>query len=243
LDLAARWKWAEWGPGKPRRVTADSTWAQVRTWARKARATFGRRARVFCASLADVFDEEAPIPARRLLWTLAAETCLDLEWMFVTKRPEMIPVVMHQDVLHHEFFEEIGAGLMTSIGVQSRAWCADQIKVTPALWHGLSCEPLLEELRFSPAQLRGLSWVIVGGESGDRARPFNFDWARNLFHQCENVGQIALFMKQTGELVFDGGRFVNVNGKGEDFDSFPPELQRREWPEFPVVPRVMARRP
>lgn len=74
----------EWGPGAPRRHTAASTWQQPRTWDRKAAAA-GIRQRVFCASLADVFDNEVPAEWRAELFTLIRETP-NLDWLLVTKR-------------------------------------------------------------------------------------------------------------------------------------------------------------
>lgn len=74
----------EWGPGAPRRHTAASTWQQPRTWDRKAAAA-GIRQRVFCASLADVFDNEVPAEWRAELFALIRETP-NLDWLLVTKR-------------------------------------------------------------------------------------------------------------------------------------------------------------
>ena len=74
----------EWGPGAPRRHTAASTWQQPRRWDRKAAAA-GSRQRVFCASLADVFDNEVPAEWRAELFALIRETP-NLDWLLVTKR-------------------------------------------------------------------------------------------------------------------------------------------------------------
>lgn len=74
-----------WGAGQPRRRTADSTWLQPLAWNRKA-AKEGRRARVFCASLADVFDSEVPDSWRDDLFGLICATP-NLDWLLLTKRP------------------------------------------------------------------------------------------------------------------------------------------------------------
>ena len=74
----------EWGPGAPRRHTAASTWQQPRRWDRKAAAT-GVRQRVFCASLAAVFDNEVPATWRAELFELIHDTP-NLDWLLVTKR-------------------------------------------------------------------------------------------------------------------------------------------------------------
>lgn len=73
-----------WGPGAPRRRTTIQNWNKVRKWEREAKAS-GTRTRVFCASLADVFDNEVPNEWRIDLWKLIAE-CPALDWILVTKR-------------------------------------------------------------------------------------------------------------------------------------------------------------
>jgi protein gp37 len=116
---------------------------------------------------------------------------------------------------------------------------------TPAAVRFLSCEPLLEKinLRIGNTQqdaiarrIRGeshqrvrLDWVIIGGESGPRARPFNLDWARSLLQQCHDVN-ISAFVKQLGSNVFDesGARIKLRNRKGANVQEWPLDLQVRE---------------
>lgn len=77
-----------WGPGEPRRRTAASTWDQPRAWQRQAaafHAQHGRRRRVFCASVADVFDNEIPPAWRADIFDLIKATP-DLDWLLLTKR-------------------------------------------------------------------------------------------------------------------------------------------------------------
>jgi protein gp37 len=85
LDNRHRWGGeAHWGAGVPRRRTSLSNWKLPEKWERKAKAT-GERHLVFCASLADVFDNEAPEGAREDLWQLIRATP-HLTWQLVTKR-------------------------------------------------------------------------------------------------------------------------------------------------------------
>jgi protein gp37 len=82
----------KWGPHGERVRTSESNWQNPRRWQRQAAAFFaehGRRRRVFCASLADVFDNKAPTGARDDLWTLIRETP-GLDWLLLTKRPQNI---------------------------------------------------------------------------------------------------------------------------------------------------------
>jgi protein gp37 len=71
----------------------------------------------------------------------------------------------------------------------------DHLRDTPAAVRFLSIEPLLEDL--GQVDLTGISWVIVGGESGPGARPLHADWVRSLRDQCADAG-IAFFFKQWG---------------------------------------------
>lgn len=106
--------------------------------------------------------------------------------------------------------------LGVSVENQKEKYRIDLLRQTPASIRFLSLEPLLEDL--GELDLTDISWCIVGGESGTNARPFNWDWARNIKAQCEKAN-VKFFMKQ-------GGKNGNKNYK--DFESFPPDLQIRE---------------
>src|SRR5579859_4852906 len=87
--FAKRWGWKLWGPASttPRRLTSVANWKQPRQWNREAKA-HGHRRSVFCASLADVFEEHPGIvEARENLWQLIEQTPW-LNWLLLTKRPE-----------------------------------------------------------------------------------------------------------------------------------------------------------
>lgn len=84
-------------------------------------------------------------------------------------------------------------------------------------------------------------WIIVGGESGPKARPFNVDWARSTVRQCREAG-VACFVKQLGARPYvDGqgpslGQMVSLEAvmedkKGGDIAEFPEDLRVREWPK------------
>jgi protein gp37 len=86
----------------------------------------------------------------------------------------------------------------TSIGARSSLWRLESLRATPAIVRFVSFEPLIEDL--GPLDLRGISWAIVGGESGDQARvrPMDPAWARSLRDQCQAQG-VSFFFKQHGE--------------------------------------------
>lgn len=99
------------------------------------------------------------------------------------------------------------------------------------------------------ADVEGLDWVIVGGESGPRARPFDVDWAEDMAAQCDAFG-VSVFVKQMGskpyvDLLGGGGdgwrlgahmgvgdryRVTLRHGHGGDPDEWAPEVRRREFP-------------
>ena len=88
-----RYRRVQWGPHGERSRTSDANWRQPLKWARQPG---GRRPRVFCASLADVFDNKAPKEWRDDLWELIKET-RQLDWMLLTKRPENIRKMLPKD--------------------------------------------------------------------------------------------------------------------------------------------------
>ena len=83
-NLAKRFNMAEWGTGKPRLLTSDENWKKPIAWNNMAKKS-GVRQRVFCASMADVFDNEVRPEWRQRLWKLIAETP-NLDWLILTKR-------------------------------------------------------------------------------------------------------------------------------------------------------------
>lgn len=74
-------------------------------------------------------------------------------------------------------------------------------KITTAPVRFLSCEPLLSDL--GTLDLSGIDWVIVGGESGNQARPMKKEWVLNIKRQCEEQG-VPFFFKQWGTYGEDG---------------------------------------
>jgi protein gp37 len=78
-----------WGPRATRRFFGDAHWLEPRKWNDEAKL-HGERVRVFCASMADVFEERRDLdPSRERLWGLIEETT-QLDWLLLTKRPERV---------------------------------------------------------------------------------------------------------------------------------------------------------
>lgn len=89
----------------------------------------------------------------------------------------------------------------------------------------LSVEPLLEDL--GELNLEGINWVIVGGESGPKARPMRPEWAESIRHQCLRNG-VKFFFKQTGSSLAKTWKLQDK--KGGKMEELPRELRVRETP-------------
>jgi protein gp37 len=91
----------------------------------------------------------------------------------------------------------------------------EDLKRVPARVRFLSCEPLIGPLEGLP--LAGIHWVIVGGESGPKARPMAQEWVESICRQCRRAG-VAFFFKQWGGVRKDlAGRELN----GRTYDDMP----------------------
>lgn len=196
----------KWGVGEPRRRTTAANWRLPLKWQANAAAFMaqhGRRQRVFCSSLADVFDNAVDPEWRADLFRLI-EATPDLDWLLLTKRIGNAAQMMflarggHLPLLPNVW---IGA---TIVNQEEADRDLDKLDAVPAAVRFLSMEPLLGPVDLGFDRLwgtggrNGIDWVIVGGESGPRARPMNPDWARSLRDQCQDAGVPFLF-KQWGE--------------------------------------------
>lgn len=103
---------------------------------------------------------------------------------------------------------------------------------TPAAVQWVSYEPALGPVDFS-GWLPALSWIVIGGESGPSARPFEVAWARATLEQCR-VGGVRVFVKQLGARPrLEGHQLRLVDRKGGDMAEWPADLRVREYPAAP----------
>ena len=183
----------QWGSGQQRERTSAANWKQPLLWEREHEAfmlAHGRRRRVFCASLADVFDNEAPPQWRGELWALVKATP-HLDWLILTKRIGKVAGMAPADGLPPNVW--LGATM-----VNQPEWDRDARKLlaVDASVRYVSVEPMLGPIT-GGLDLHGLDWVIVGGESGHGARPIRREWVDSLRRECEAAG-VAFFFKQWG---------------------------------------------
>ena len=197
---------------------SDRYWKQPIYWNKEA-IEAGERRRVFCGSMCDVFEHRDDlITRRRRLFNLIEETP-QLDWLLLTKRPENI-----WPMIYHDWQQYPPKNVWYGTTVESDEYQRRIIELidVPAVCHFLSCEPMLGEINVAPyVTCRKVDWVICGGESGPRARWLDMNNVRKLRDQCQEH-KIAFYMKQLSEA--DSKEF-------KDFDTFPEDLQIREFPK------------
>lgn len=185
-----------WGAKAARRFFSDNHWKEPLRWHADA-VVANERARVFCASMADVFENRRDLDSsRERLWGLIAETPM-LDWLLLTKRPQLVKRLAPWGDLWPD-----NVWLGTTVENQRYADLRiPHLLENPAKVRFLSCEPLLGPVDISK-WVKGnksspISWIIAGGESGAKSRPMHPDWARGLRDAAEEY-DIAFHFKQWG---------------------------------------------
>jgi len=165
--------------------------------------------RIFVNSMSDLFHEALPLADIRRVFDVMRRA-LWHTYQLLTKRSarlrELAPRLLW------------APQVWTGVSVEHRDYCGriDDLRATPARVKFLSLEPLLGPL--AALNLEGIHWVIVGADSGPKARPMDLAWVRAIRDQCAAAG-VAFFFKQ---VVTPGGRKIPL-----------PVLDGRQWAEFP----------
>jgi len=246
-----------WGPGRPRREFGDKHWNDPIRWDRAA-GLLGIRRRVFTASMADVFDEEAPAGAVARLFALMRATP-NLDWQVLTKRPERIKASLPPDW---------GAGypnVWLGTSAESQEWADRRIPsllAVPAVVHFISAEPLLGPLDDLGGWLRPLWRCSKCGESSGNldSQAFEFCSDETVNEKPERPGlawvitggesgsgardmdlawardivkecrfaEVPVFVKQLGEPW--AGANGAADAKGGDPTEWPEDLRVQEFP-------------
>lgn len=223
----------EWGDHAPRLPASDKVWEHPVNWNREAAAA-GIRIKVFCASMADVFDKKADPSLRRRLFDLIVATPW-LDWQLLTKRPELI----REQLIEIGYWDRLplpNVWLGFTAGDQryfDLRWPI--IREIPAVVRFCSYEPALGSIRL-PADTQGqLDWLICGGEThAERygGRAMSQDSARSIRNQCLRHG-ISFFFKQWGNWIPEGDSCEWYGKTSKVFQKKGHLLDGVEWKQFP----------
>jgi protein gp37 len=224
------WNPEGWGPGVPRKRTSEANWKKPIQWAKQA-AKDGVTRRVFCASLADVFDDEVDPKWREDLFMQIGWIEIhypgSLEWLILTKRIESVSTMFPFD--WGTFLQRC---IRLGVTTEDQENADKRIPQLLNVWKGktfLSVEPMIGPLKLfgfgSPTwgklpESAFIQWVICGGESGAGCRPMSLDWARDLRRQCADAS-VPFFFKQLG----------GFPDKFHDPAGWPEELRAQEFPK------------
>ena len=237
----------KWGPGADRRRSSPSNWHKPLAWNAEAERR-GIRYRVFCASLADVFDNAVPKEWRDDLFSLIASTP-NLDWLLVTKRVGNVVNMLPVPVGLNKFYPNVWIGISV-VNQEEADRDIPKLLDIPARVRFLSMEPLLGPVDLSGhlACLCGicggehLDWVIVGGESGPGARPMQPDCVRSIRDQCASMS-VPFMFKEWGEwapngyIDNDGGKIPGsewIDKMGKNFSGrLLDSVQHNEYPSVP----------
>ncbi|MBK8913275.1 MAG: phage Gp37/Gp68 family protein [Phycisphaerales bacterium] len=169
---------------------------------------------IFVNSMSDLFHDKVPTDfIRRVFDTMAA--CPQHTFQVLTKRSARLRALAPE----LPWPKQVWMGV--SVEDQRVTGRIDDIRAIPAHIRFLSCEPLIGPLDDLP--LDGISWVIVGGESGPGARPMSASWARSIRSQCRRAG-VPFFFKQWGGVRKElRGRELD----GRTYDEMPLRVERR----------------
>jgi protein gp37 len=247
----------KWGPSGARSKTGEKYWNQPLKWNEEARLK-GVRKKVFCSSLADVFEDKPDQLElnvwRGELYNLILNTP-HLDWLLLTKRPENVMLMVPPSWLA-AFPANVWMGISAENQETYMERCQHLMGI-PAQIRFLSLEPLQGPINLglagtAPAQATGsnywqpvhtlIDWVIVGGESGPKARLMKADWVVDLRTECLDHDVPFLF-KQWGKWLPKGqiseGRITEGSyDKENDAYAVGKKIAGRrlygvEWLEFP----------
>lgn len=201
----------KWGRDAERHVMSDEYWQKLAAWNRKAALkpdpTF-----VFCGSLCDVLDTDAPAAQRERLWVAIRRTPA-LTWLLLTKREQNL----------HLLPRNLPPNLWLGMTAENQEYLlrrGSALSSVNATCKFLSVEPMLGPIDLTKLDNpKAIDWVIVGCESKKGRRPMDLQWVRDVRRQCSQLG-IRFFMKQ-----------AEINGTvTNDTEQFPEDLRVRQFP-------------
>jgi len=186
--------------------------------------------RIFVNSMSDLFQDGVPDDFIRRVFDVMCEADHHI-FQVLTKRSEKMMEWMREN---YRFINERVNGkkvlpkhVWLGVSVENQKYTSriEHLQKTPTQIRFLSVEPLLGPVNLTASLLRGIHWVIVGGESGPRARPMDPSWATYVQNQCAKY-EVPFFFKQWGAYSPEGKR-VGKKAAGRIFNG-------RTWDEMPV---------
>ena len=173
---------------------------------------------IFANSMSDLFHDEVPVDFILKVFNVMRRASWH-QFQVLTKRAQRLLELNGQI----DWPDNVWMGV--SVENQDYTFRIDHLRKTDAVTKFLSLEPLLGPL--SGLNLKGINWVIVGGESGPGARPMLEDWVSQIRDQCD-VASVPLFVKQMG------GSWAQVNKakskKGGNMSEWRTDLRIRDYP-------------
>jgi protein gp37 len=190
---------------------------------------------VFVSDMGDAFSRKKDFPflKEEVMQPILSDNGRRHLWLWLTKRPEL----MAEFAAENGGFPENVCAMTTLTGADAESLGrVDALRTVDAPVRGLSIEPLWEAIPPRKLDLRGIDWVIVGGESGSaikHSRSFEIEWALELQRHCADHG-VAFFLKQLGRRPLLEGEFVKLkHNHGGDWDEWPETAPKvREFPAY-----------
>lgn len=243
---------AAWGPQGRRWIRFNQALGELLDIDKKARKTDGRL-RVFVNSMSDTFEDYAVLNEVRCAMFCALEMFPLVDFILLTKRPENI-----RRMVPPAWLKNWPGNVIIGITAEDQEAWNQRLKFLfdlPAARRMVSIEPMLGEIRLFPKcftlKRPGSLWIVIGGESGAGARPFDIDLAAEVKAEAERVGALV-FTKQLGRrpytsnanrweipesvrLVSDGktaaGAFLKLRDRdGRDESEWPEGFALKEFP-------------
>ena len=174
----------------------------------RAPLTWRKPRLIFVNSMSDLFQDGVPVAFIRRVWA-TMEATPHHTYQILTKRPERM-AALSEDL---PLLQNVWLG--TSVENADVLKRIDHLRDTRATVRFVSFEPLIGSV--ADADLTGIHWAIVGGESGPRARPISEDWIDEIYEQCEATGAAFFFKQWGGRNKKAAGR----NYRGQTWDALP----------------------
>lgn len=196
-----------------RRTFGEKHWNEPLKWNQRASSN-GLTEYVFCSSMCDIFEVHPVIKEELKKLAPLIERTPSLTWLLLTKR--FLEVKRHPELTSLR-------NVMMGVTVENENYLP---RITSNIsW--VSAEPLFGHMNIRPFLKMGVKWVIIGGESGAKAREMPLDAALDLIEQCKEAG-VAVHFKQTGDVL---ARKLGLKDKsGKDPSEWPEKLRIQQFP-------------